>query len=57
MVTLISYGANGTTYAGLADDDKPTEGVPNGACYISMDNGKIFFFNAAESGGWIEWGA
>lgn len=44
------------TYYGLSTDTKPTV-VGNGSAFIEMDTGKIYFFNAAEGGGWIEWGA
>ena len=42
-------------YYGLHDDEKPTDAL-NGAAFIEMDTGKIYFFKAAEGGGWIEWG-
>ena len=54
---MTQYGVNGTTFVGLSTDNKPTEGVPNGACFISMDNSKIFFFDATGDGTWKEWGA
>lgn len=57
MVSMTQYGVNGTTFVGLSTDNKPTEGVPNGACFISMDNSKIFFFDATGDGTWKEWGA
>lgn len=56
MVSITSYGANGTTYVGLSGDNKP-ETAENGAVFLEMNTSKIYFFNAAEGGGWIEWGA
>lgn len=45
-----------TTYFGLSTDDKP-EDAGNGSCFIEMDSGKIYFFDASDGGdGWIEWG-
>lgn len=44
------------TLVGLSTDTKP-DNVGNGSAFIEMDTGKIYFFNAAEGGGWIEWGA
>ena len=56
MVTLISTGVNGTEYAGLSSDSKPTEGVPNGATFVEMNTGKLYFFDA-DNETWIEWGS
>ena len=57
MVTLNSFGINGTTYYGLHDDSKPSGvSVPNGACFVEMDAGKIYFYDAANDT-WLEWGA
>ena len=57
MVTLISTGVNGTQYAGLStDSSKPTEGVPNGATFVEMDTGKLYFYDA-DNETWIEWGS
>ena len=56
MITMTQYGVNGTTYCGLHDDSKPTEGISNGSCFLEMDTGNIFFFDAANST-WREWGA
>ena len=56
MITLTSYGINGATYAGLSTDSKPTEGVNNGDCFLAMDTGKIYFYDAANEQ-WREWGA
>lgn len=44
-------------YAGLSTDDKPYP-VYNGSCFIEMDTGKVYFFNAADGteAGWLEWG-
>ena len=44
------------TYFGLSTDSKPTTGVANGACFIEMNTGKIFFYDAANEQ-WREWGA
>ena len=53
---LIPVGAY--TYYGLSTDSKPTAGVGNGASFIEMDTGKVYFYDASEGGsGWIEWGA
>lgn len=46
-----------STYYGLSTDEKP-EAAANGAAFIEMDSGKVYFFDASEGGsGWIEWGA
>ena len=45
-----------STYFGLRDDSKPTEGVGNGSAYIEMDTSTIWFFDA-ENSAWLEWGA
>lgn len=57
MVSLIQYG-NGAApiYAGLSTDSKP-ETADNGAAFLEMDTSKLYLFNAAENGGWVEWGA
>jgi len=45
------------TMFGLSTDTpKPTEGIANGSCFIEMDTGKIYFFDA-ENTTWYEWGA
>ena len=41
-------------YYGLSSDAKPTDAL-NGACFIEMDTGKVYFFNAANES-WIEFG-
>ena len=56
MVSMTQYGVNGTTFVGLSTDEKPTDGVPNGACYISMDNSKLYFYDASNEQ-WKEWSA
>lgn len=43
------------TFFGLSTDSKPT-GVANGSCFVEMNTGKIYFFDAAGTQ-WIEWGA
>lgn len=40
------------TYYGLSTDSKPTTDVGNGSCFIEMNTGNVFFFNAA-SGTWV----
>ena len=45
-----------STYYGLSDDTKPTEGVGNGSAFIEMDTSKVYFFDAGNSE-WLEWGA
>lgn len=47
-----SVQTTNVTYYGLHDDTKPTT-VGNGSCFIEMDTGKCFFFNA-EAGEWVE---
>ena len=44
------------TFFGLSTDSKPSTGVGNGSCFLEMDTGKIYFFDAA-GGLWREWGA
>ena len=56
MVSLTQYGVNGTTYVCLSTDSKPTDNVPNGACLLTIDNSKIYFFDEANTT-WREWGA
>ena len=44
------------TFFGLSTDDKPSATkVNNGATFIEMDTGKIYFFDA-ENSEWVEWG-
>lgn len=45
-------------YFGLSTDTKPVHAA-NGSCFVEMDTGKIYFFNAAGTVGsqWIEWSA
>ena len=40
-------------YRGLADDDKPVSGVPNGSDFLEMDTGKTWYFDA-DSGDWLD---
>ena len=42
-------------YYGLSTDAKPTDAL-NGACFIEMNTGKIYFFDA-DNATWREWGA
>lgn len=53
MVTMSSYENGVPEYVGLSTDQKPTEGVPNGATFFEMNTGKVYFFNAAGST-WVE---
>lgn len=47
-----------TTFYGLSTDDPKPAGAANGAAFIEMDTGKLYFYDASEGGsGWIEWGA
>lgn len=39
------------TYYGLSTDSKPTD-VGNGSCFVEMNTGKVYFYNAA-AGTWI----
>lgn len=54
-----TFSANGKTrgyaleYRGLSTDSKPTEGVINGASFIEIDTGKLYFFDE-EGGIWTE---
>lgn len=41
------------TLYGLSTDQKPTEGIGNGSCFIEMNTGKVYWFDGA-SGTWIE---
>lgn len=41
------------TFVCLSDDDKPTEGIANGAQCIEMDTGKIYMFNLDDTE-WVE---
>ena len=40
-------------YRGLADEDKPTDGVPNGSDFLEMDTGKTWYYDA-ENGEWLD---
>ena len=51
MVKSLNMANN---FAGLSTDEKPT-GAYNGSCFIEMDTGKVYFYDA-ESGEWIEFG-
>ena len=44
------------TYFGLSTDSKPTDGVSNGSCFLEMNTGKIYFYDA-DGAQWLEWGA
>ena len=41
-----------STLYGLSTDTKPTN-VNNGTCFVEMDTGKVYFFDAAGSQ-WLE---
>lgn len=43
-------GADGASvsFVGLSSDDKP-ESAPNGAAFIEMDTGNVYFFDAENS--------
>lgn len=43
------------TLFGLSTDTKPTENTANGAAFIEMDTGTLYFFDA-ENQEWLEWG-
>lgn len=45
-----------TVYYGLSTDTKPTENIANGSVFISMNTGKIYFYDF-ENATWLEWGA
>ena len=47
--------SNPLTVYGLSTDSKPTN-ASNGASFVEMDTGKLYFFDAA-SKTWLEWGA
>lgn len=49
---MVTY--NGAYY-GISDDQKPTDAL-NGACFIEMNTGKIYFYDA-DNATWREWGA
>ena len=49
-----TIGVNATFY-GLSTDTKPTTKVSNGSCFIEMDTGKAYFFDA-ENSEWLEAG-
>ena len=40
-------------YRGLADDTKPTDGIPNGSDFLEMDTGKTWYYDA-DSGDWVD---
>ena len=45
------------TYFGLSTDSKPTGAtVANGSCFLEMNTGKIYFYDAYGAQ-WLEWGA
>lgn len=49
--------SSAATYFGLSTDAKPTgPEIGNGSCYLEMDSGKIWFYDA-ENSQWLEWGA
>ena len=54
MITA-RYDKEQQTFFGLSTDSKPTD-VANGSCFLEMNTGKIYFYDAANST-WREWGA
>ena len=40
-------------YRGLADDSKPTVGIPNGSDFLEMDTGKTWYYDA-DGGEWVD---
>ena len=40
-------------YRGLADDTKPTDGIPNGSDFLEIDTGKTWYYDA-DSGEWVD---
>lgn len=46
---------NNVTVKGLSTDTKPNN-CGNGACFIEMDTGKMYFYDSV-SKSWLEWGA
>lgn len=41
-------------FYGLSTDQKPTENVGNGDCFVEIDTGKLYFFDEANKT-WEEW--
>lgn len=54
--TIIGGFTTNATYFGLSTDSKPSVGVGNGSCFLEMDTGKIYFYDA-DGSQWLEWGA
>ena len=55
-----NYDGDFAVFYGLSTDEKPTgSGIANGSCFVEMDDGKIYFYDADGAAGseWIEWGA
>lgn len=52
----ISSNGHPTTYYGLSTDSKPENKVINGACFIEMDTGGVYFFNKTANE-WVKFGA
>ena len=56
MIT-VKYDREQATFFGLSTDTKPTgDTVANGSCFLEMDTGKIWFYDA-DGAQWLEWGA
>lgn len=54
IVTKEGFTTTNQTFYGLSTDSKPTSGG-NGSCFIEIDTGKAFFFDA-ENSLWLEVG-
>lgn len=54
MITTYNDSKDGSrTLYGLSTDQKPTAGTPNGAAFMEMDTGKVYFYDEAGSQ-WLE---
>ena len=49
----VKHDKDSTTYYGLSTDTKPTAGVANGAVFVEMNTGKVYFFDE-EGAQWLE---
>lgn len=60
MVTIgsVHYAVKADGYYGLSTDVKPTGGIANGSCFVEMDTGFAYIYDASTAT-WIEfchWG-
>ena len=56
MITAINeHNPVQSTFYGLSTDAKPAA-CGNGSCFVEMDSGKLYFYDA-DTPQWIEWGA